>query len=67
MTRETAEKITTDYPDVLDVSNLTKILSLCKTRVNDLIVDGTIPAIRIGRKNFIAKESVVRYMCENKF
>ena len=64
MTRKTAEKMTANYPDVLDVAVVTKILNLCKTRVNNLIADGTIPAVRIGRKNFISKESVIDYLCK---
>ena len=63
MTRKTAEKIMAKYPDVLDVAATTKILNLCKTRVNELIADSLIPAIRIGRKNFIAKESLIDYLC----
>lgn len=63
MTRKTAKKMTAKYPDVLDVAAATKILNLCKTRVNELIAEGSIPAIRIGRKNFIAKENVIDYLC----
>ncbi|MDD4414732.1 MAG: helix-turn-helix domain-containing protein [Oscillospiraceae bacterium] len=63
ITRKMAEKITAKYPDVLDVAAVTKILSLSKTRVNELIAEGSILAIRIGRKNFIAKETVIDYLC----
>jgi len=63
MTSKTAEKMMAKYSDVLDVAAATKILNLCKTRVNELIADGAIPVIRIGRKNFIAKESVIDYLC----
>ncbi|MDD2362507.1 MAG: helix-turn-helix domain-containing protein [Eubacteriales bacterium] len=62
-TRITAEKMTSKYPDVLDVAAATKILNLSKTRVNELIAEGAIPAIFIGRKNFIAKESLIDYLC----
>lgn len=63
MARKTAEKMTAKYPDVLDVAAITKILNICKTRVNELIAEGIIPAIRIGRKNFIAKKSMINYLC----
>ena len=51
-----------DYPDVLDVTQVKKILMVGKELVYQLLKDNKIANLRIGRKTIIAKCSVINYL-----
>lgn len=51
-----------DYPDVMDVTQACSLLSICDKTLYKLIREGTLPAIKIGRKYRVAKSHIMRLM-----
>ena len=55
-----------DYPDVVGVKELSKMLGLCNKKVYELIRSGLIPIIPCGKVYKVAKISVIEYMLNSK-
>ena len=55
-------EVFSDYPDVLDAEQISKMLSVSTKMIYKLIKEGTISAIKVGRTFRIPKVSVMRYM-----
>lgn len=51
-----------DYPDVLHVRDIQKILSISKHQVYQLIASGEIRGIKVGKSYKIPKVSVIDYL-----
>jgi len=51
-----------DYPDVLDVKQVSKLLSVSTKTVYRLLREGTIDSLKIGREFRVPKINVMKYM-----
>jgi excisionase family DNA binding protein len=51
-----------DYPDVLDVHQMCKLIGIGLTTGYGIIRSETIPAIKVGRSYRILKTNVIRYL-----
>ncbi len=63
---ESAEKaystFFTQYPDVISVEDLSRMLGICKVNAYTLVKNGTIHGVKIGRVWRIPKRSVYLYL-----
>lgn len=55
-----------DYPDIVDVKQLQKMLGISRHLSYDLINDGTIRGVKIGNAFKIPKVNVIRYLLDEK-
>ena len=60
------DKIFTDYPDVVDVPELMKMLSIGRHAAYQLVNDGTIQSFRIGRNIKIPKLSIIKFLLDKQ-
>ncbi len=51
-----------DYPDIVNVEQLQKMLNIKRTKAYELLRKRQIKSIRIGRDYKIAKINVIRYL-----
>ncbi len=51
-----------EYPDILTVTDLTKMLNIGRNKAYKLVGDGTIRSIRIGNIHRIPKQCVIEYI-----
>jgi excisionase family DNA binding protein len=51
-----------DYPDVLDVKQVSQLLSISTKTVYRLLRNGTIDSLKIGREFRVPKVNVMRYV-----
>lgn len=56
------EMLFKQYPDVLGVKEVSAMLNICPKKVYQLIKDGSIPTIPLGRVHKIAKINVIMYL-----
>lgn len=54
------------YPDVLTTKDLMKILHHGKNKIYELLKEGKLPYIVLGKKYLISKEDVIKYIRSNK-
>jgi len=52
----------TDYPDVVSIDQLCKMLGIGKAKAYELLNKNMIKARRIGKKFIIPKQSVIRFL-----
>ena len=52
----------TEYPDVVSVDDLTKMLHIGKNKAYELVSSNTIQNIRMGRKYIIPKFRVLEFL-----
>ena len=50
------------YPDVLTPNDIMQILSIGRNKVYELLNDGTLKSIRIGRKHRIPKKILIEFL-----
>lgn len=55
-----------DYPDIVDVKQLQKMLGISRHLAYDLISEGTIRGVKIGNAFKIPKVNVIRYVLDEK-
>ena len=60
--QEIYRSIFKEYPDVLDVKQISKLLGVSTKTVYRLLRDGTIDSLKIGREFRIPKVNVMRYV-----
>lgn len=53
-----------EYPDIVTVAQLRKMLGISRCIAYNLINDGYIPAVKIGNAYKIPKVSVINYVLE---
>ncbi len=58
----TLENTFTDYPDIVSTGELMEMLHIQKTKAYQLIHDGSIKTIRIGRDHKIPKQCIIDYL-----
>lgn len=51
-----------DYPDVLNIDDLTHMLNIGKNKAYELVNTNTIQSIRVGRKIIIPKFRVIEFL-----
>ena len=51
-----------DYPDVMDVTQVSELLGVSTKTVYKVIHNGVLSSIKIGREHRILKVSVIRYL-----
>lgn len=51
-----------NYPDVLTPDDVIKILQIGRNKVYELLHDGSIRSIRIGRKHRIPKKILIEFL-----
>jgi len=51
-----------DYPDVLDVKQVSQLLSVSTKTVYRLLRNGTMDSLKVGREFRVPKVSVMRYV-----
>lgn len=56
------KNIFSDYPDVVNVDDLTHMLGIGKNKAYELINNGKIQSIKIGRKHIIPKYRVIEFL-----
>lgn len=56
-----------DYPDVVNVAQMTSMLEICNKKVYQLIHSGVIPTIPCCKCFKIAKLSVIEYLLSSQF
>lgn len=61
-THEVYRLIFKEYPDVLDVKQVSKLLGISTKTVYKLINNGTLPSLKVGREFRILKVTVMKYM-----
>ncbi len=54
--------IFSDYPDVVDINDLTHMLNIGKNKAYELVNSNTIQSIKIGRKHIIPKFRVIEFL-----
>ena len=54
-----------DYPDIVDVAEMQKMLKISRHLAYDLITYGHVPAVKIGRAYRIPKCSIIDYVLTN--
>ena len=55
-----------DYPDIVTVHQLQKMLGISRNLAYELINDGEVQAIKIGNKYKIPKVSVINFVTEER-
>ncbi len=61
-TQDMGRKFFKDYPDVLDVGQMSALLSISKKTSYKLLREGVVPSLRIGREYKIPKANLIRYL-----
>ncbi|MDL2205435.1 helix-turn-helix domain-containing protein [Christensenellaceae bacterium OttesenSCG-928-M15] len=51
-----------EYPDVLDVKQVSKLLGVSTKTVYKLIKDGSLSSLRVGREFRVTKVTLMKYM-----
>lgn len=54
-----------DYPDVVSIEQLMKMLGIGRNKAYELVNSGTIKSIRIGTKHKIPKVRVVEFLMQS--
>ena len=61
-TQEMYRIVFKEYPDVLDVKQVSQLLGISTKTVYKLIKDGSLPSMRVGREFRIPKVILMKYM-----
>lgn len=56
------KNIFSDYPDVVNIDDLTHMLGIGKNKAYELINTNAIQSIKIGRKHIIPKYRVIEFL-----
>ena len=51
-----------EYPDILDVEQMSKLLSVSKKTAYKLLQDGTVVSLKVGREYKIPKTNIISYL-----
>lgn len=49
-----------EYNDVVTIEDIMKMLHLGRTTVYEMLKDGTIRSVRIGKKYIVPKQSIIK-------
>ncbi len=62
MNAGSAKQMLKDYPDVLDVPQLSEFLGVSKKTIYSLLKDGEISAVKVGRSYKVPKVFILKYL-----
>lgn len=62
MTKRQVQKQLCMYPDALTVKEVAEILRVSTKTVYKLIKDGTVPAVKVGREQRVAKVHLITFL-----
>ena len=62
MTKMGYKKALSSYPEALTASEVAEILRVCTKTVYNLIRQGEIPAVKVGRENRVSKSVLISYL-----
>ena len=60
--KENYELMFTEYPDLVNIKELTKMLGIGITLAYRLVKNKTIPALKVGRSYKIPKRNIISYL-----
>ena len=60
--QEVYKSVFKEYPDVLDVTQLSRLLSISKKTAYNLLKRGDIESLKVGREYKIPKLNIIRYL-----
>jgi len=60
--QEVYKSVFKEYPDVLDVTQLSRLLSISKKTAYNLLKRGDIESLKVGREYKIPKFNIIRYL-----
>lgn len=60
------KEIFSEYPDVISVKEMQKMLRIGKNKAYELINTGRIASVKIGKKNCIPKTEVIKFLTDKK-
>ena len=63
--KENYELMFTEYPDLVDIVQLRKMLGIGITLAYRLVRNNTIPSIKVGREYKIPKRNIIAYLTKN--
>ena len=61
-TQEVYRMVFTDYPDVLDVKQVSTLLGVSTKTVYRLVHEGTLDSLKVGREFRVPKVNVMKYV-----
>lgn len=61
------KNIFSDYPDIVNVDDLAKMLNIGRNTAYRLLNNGSIKSIRIGRVHKIPKQNIITFLNESMF
>lgn len=60
--QEAYKTVFKEYPDILDVEQMSKLLSVSKKTAYQLLRQGTVASMKVGREYKIPKVNIIRYL-----
>ena len=63
MERDTAQEILSGYPSLMKIEEVAEALRCVDKTVRNLIAENQLECTRVGRNIFVAKSSVLDYLC----
>ncbi len=60
MNNNYANELFREYNDVVTIEDIMKMLHLGRTTVYEMLKDGTIRSVRIGKKYIVPKQSIIK-------
>lgn len=66
MTERTYLSILKEYPEILSVQEVSKILRIGKNKAYGLVNDGTLSSIKMGGKIIVPKMCLIQFLLDTK-
>jgi len=60
--QEVYKTVFREYPDILDVEQMSKLLSVSKKTTYRLLKEGAVASLKVGREYKIPKVNIIRYL-----
>lgn len=60
--QEAYKTIFREYPDILDVEQMSKLLSVSKKTAYRLLKQGAVDSLKVGREYKIPKVNIIKYL-----
>jgi len=60
--QEAYKAVFKEYPDILDVGQMSKLLSVSKKTAYRLLQEGAVASLKVGREYKIPKINIIRYL-----
>jgi len=60
--QEAYKTVFKEYPDILDVEQMSKLLSVSKKTAYKILKEGAVKSLKVGREYKIPKVNIIRYL-----